>query len=239
MGQLGHEMKALTLLRNQVRRFKSHLASEIRHAELADTNPSCRLHDDISVDRSSKLGRFNVLFERVSLLDSSVGDHTYFQKDSTAMSCDVGKYCSIAMQAFIGLPQHEIDMVSSHPVFYLRDTPLVRKYCKTNRSDLSRRTSIGHDVWIGHGALVMAGLRVGTGAIVGAGSVVTRVVHDYAIVGGTPARVIRYRFAEFIRERLLDSRWWEMPDEWLEEHVDLFFTPDELLAAIDLAVENR
>jgi acetyltransferase-like isoleucine patch superfamily enzyme len=232
-------MNALLLLRNQVSRFKNYLISEIRHAELADANSSCRLHDDVSVDRSSRLGRFNVLFDRVSLLDSTVGDHTYFQKDSTAMSCDVGKYCSIAMHAFIGLPQHEIDTVSSHPVFYLRDTPLVRKYCKSNRTTPGRRTAVGHDVWIGHGAVVMSGIKVGTGAIVGAGSVVTRDVPDYAIVGGAPAKLIRYRFDELLREQLLKSKWWEMSDEWLEAHVDLFARPAELLTALELAVESR
>lgn len=232
-------MKAFLLLKNQVRRFRNYLVSEIRRAELADANPSCRLHDDVLVDRASRLGRFNVLFDRVSLLDSAVGDHTYFQKDSTVMSCDVGKYCSIARQAFIGLPQHEIDTVSSHPVFYLRDTPLARKYCKSNRSKPDRRTAVGHDVWIGHGALLMSGVRVGTGAIVGAGSVVTRDVPDYAIVGGAPAKIIRYRFDELLREQLLESKWWEMSDEWLEAHVDLFSRPTELLAALDRAAETQ
>jgi acetyltransferase-like isoleucine patch superfamily enzyme len=232
-------MKALLLLRNQVRRFKNYLISEICHAELADANPSCRLHNDISVDRSSRLGKFNVLFERVSLLDSTAGDHTYFQKDSTALSCDIGKFCSIAMQAFIGLPQHEIDTVSSHPVFYLRDTPLVRKFCKSNCTTLGQRTLVGHDVWIGHGALVMSGVKVGTGAIIGAGSVVTRDVPNYAIVGGAPAKIIRYRFDELLREQLLESKWWEMSDEWLEAHVALFSRPTELLAALERAAENR
>ena len=232
-------MKILLLLRRLARRFGSFLVAEVRLARIAGDNPSCRLHDGVLVDGASRLGMFNVLFEGVRVLDSTLGDHTYLQMEATALSCDIGKYCSIATHVFVGLPQHQIDEVSTHPVFYLRDTPLVRKFSKHNRGKASERTVIGHDVWIGHGALVMSGVKVGVGAIVGAGAVVTHDVPDYAIVGGVPARVVRYRFEEPLRGQLLASRWWEMSDEWLETHADLFSRPTELLAALECAAEIR
>jgi acetyltransferase-like isoleucine patch superfamily enzyme len=232
-------MNLLLVLHNLIRKLGIILSTQLRHAKLAQDNPTCNLFEGVVVDKDSRLANYNVLFEGAHLLDSTVGDHTYLQMGATALSCDIGKYCSIAMRTYIGLPQHLMSEVSSHPIFYLKNTPLVRKFCKVDRVDSNPRTSIAHDVWIGHGALVMAGVRIGVGAVVGAGSVVTHDVPDYAIVGGVPARVIRYRFDEPIRNRLLTSRWWELPDEWLEEHVDLFSRPAELMIAIENTRNNK
>ncbi len=57
----------------------------------------------------------------------------------------------------------------------------------------AQRLTIGNDVWIGRRVMVMPGVRIGDGAIVAAGAVVTKDVPDYAIVGGVPAKVIRFR----------------------------------------------
>ncbi len=70
----------------------------------------------------------------------------------------------------------------------------------------SVETRIGLDVWVGHGATVLRGVSIGDGAIIGAGAVVTKDVPAYAIVGGVPAKVLRFRFDEgqrAIHERML------------------------------------
>ena len=76
-----------------------------------------------------------------------------------------------------------------------------------NRGDIV----VGSDVWIGYEAVVMAGVTIGDGAIVASRAVVTRDVPPYAIVGGVPARVIKYRFDPATVECLLGIRWWEWP----------------------------
>ena len=71
-------------------------------------------------------------------------------------------------------------------------------------------TILEHDIWIGSSVIIIGGITVGTGAMIAAGAVVTKDVPPYAIVGGNPAKIIKYRFDEHLREALLNSKWWEI-----------------------------
>lgn len=87
--------------------------------------------------------------------------------------------------------------------------------------------AIANDVWIGRSAMIMPGVHIADGAIVAAGAVVTKDVPPYAIVGGSPAKLIRYRFSEDVIAKLLAIRWWDWSDEKIKQEAPLLTGPIE------------
>lgn len=135
----------------------------------------------------------------------------------------IGRFCSIAYNIMAGVEEHPYDFLSPNPMFQgAFEWKQARQFREENRDILnhsshvwwSRRDSqfskinIGSDVWIGEGALIRRGITIGDGAVVAARSVVNRDVPPYAIVAGSPARIIRYRFEPAVIERLLELNWW-------------------------------
>lgn len=87
---------------------------------------------------------------------------------------------------------------------------------------------IGDDVWIGFNATILSGVNVGKGAVIAAGSVVTKDIPAYAIVGGVPAKVIRYRFERDVIERLNNIDFSRFSDELIKDNIDQFVRPVSL-----------
>jgi acetyltransferase-like isoleucine patch superfamily enzyme len=158
----------------------------------------------------------------VYVFDSTIGDFTYLEVGCRLSGADVGKFCAIAPYSLIGLAAHPTDLVSTHPLFYRHQPEFGYDFVERDRLQELSRTRIGNDVWVGAGVAVKDGIRVGDGAIIGAGAVVTTDVPPYAIFGGVPARLIRYRFDEETIALLLQSRWWDRDGEWLRAHSEDF-----------------
>ncbi len=89
---------------------------------------------------------------------------------------------------------------------------------------------IGNDVWIGERAMIIGGVHIADGAVVLAGAVVTKDVPPYAIVGGVPAKIIRYRYDEETINFLLNIQWWNNSENWFKEHWRLLTDIDRLKA---------
>ena len=91
---------------------------------------------------------------------------------------------------------------------------------------------IGNDVWIGEDVKLKGGVTIGDGAIVAMGAVVTKDVPPYAIVGGVPAKIIRYRFSKEVIDELMRIRWWTKDDMWLRENSGQFRNIEDFLKFI-------
>ena len=92
---------------------------------------------------------------------------------------------------------------------------------------------------MGANVTILDGIKIGHGAIIAAGSVVTRDVPDYAIVGGVPAKIIRFRFTQDLVDKLLKCEWWNRSDSTLEKVAHIFRSGDVniLIAALDIVEE--
>ena len=155
-----------------------------------------------------------------TIVDSTIGRYTYTCYDDEIVNCEIGQFCSISDEVVIGGAEHPSEWVSTSPVFQnVKHSGPKKKFAKFDFDGI-KRTIVGNDVWIGRRAIIKAGVHIGDGAIVASGSVVTKDIPPYAVVGGVPAKVIKYRFDEETIKELLQSEWWNMPDEELEVAAD-------------------
>ena len=98
--------------------------------------------------------------------------------------------------------------------------PFKNWYCNDKGESISKgEIIIGDDVWIGWGATILSGVRIGQGAVVAAGAVVTTDVPPYAIVGGVPAKIIKYRFSDDIIEELKKIDYGKLDEKMIREHI--------------------
>lgn len=136
----------------------------------------------------------------------------------------VGRYCSINDKAYMGGDHPQMISTSA----YLFEEILCDKYRNSNEIK-NRRVTIGNDVWIGAYSFINSSKvkYIGDGAIIAAGAVVNHDVPPYAIVGGIPAKILKYRFNPEQIEILLRVKWWDKSDEWLYQHREYLIDMDK------------
>lgn len=198
-----------------------------------------RKYDHLAVRYLSRItrstfGRYNTLYEGAVLDRVSLGDFSYVAANSRLSRVTIGRFCSIGPDVLVGLGLHPSrDFVSTHPAFYspgsqagitFADRQYFNEYCDI---------TIGNDVWIGARAVIADGVKIGDGAVVAAGAVVISDVLPFAVVGGVPAKVLRYRFNPDQVAKLHESKWWDRDLGWLQENFDKFHHVEKLMVLLE------
>lgn len=178
--------------------------------------------------KNSKIHKTSKIEPGSHIFHTVLGRHSFCGYNCELIHCDIGSFCSIANNVFIGGAMHSIEHVSTSPAFEEGKNSIKAKY-SLHKSKTPKKTYIGHDVWIGHGVIIKQGVTIGTGSIIGMGSVVTKDVEPYSIVAGNPAKEIRKRFEQNIINGLLKSNWWGFDDNKLKKYAPYFNNPVEFL----------
>jgi virginiamycin A acetyltransferase len=128
----------------------------------------------------------------------------------------IGNFCSIAKNVTFQEYNHNINRFTT---FFIEKNVFNKR--KRNETISKGSIEVGHDVWIGTQSVILSGAKIGHGAVIAANSVVTGDIPPYAIAGGTPAKVIKYRFDEATKEKLMALAWWDWDVNKLKSEIEL------------------
>lgn len=179
----------------------------------------------------NQVGKFSIMHH------CTMGRASYVSENSVLERVQIGRYCSIGPNVHVVHGRHPArEWVSTHPVFYAVDTPIDKSYVEKNcfdeyvyaDTDNKMYVMMGNDVWIGDGVMLMEGIHIADGTIIAAGAVVVKDTEPYSIIGGNPAKLIRYRFNEKEIEFLKELQWWNKEEEWIKRHAKYFGQVREL-----------
>ena len=196
----------------------------------------------VKFDFSVNIGK-NVVFGGMNKLHPNsffggiLGYGSYIGPNSNILG-NIGKYTSIApdVKVLNGMHPYTTPFVSTNPVFFsLRKQnggtfTTKQRYTELRYMDEEKTYSvvIGNDCWIGERAMIIGGVTIGDGAVVLAGAVITKDVPPYAIVGGIPSKILKYRYDENTIAFLLKFKWWDKKEVWLREHIELMNDIEQL-----------
>lgn len=187
------------------------------------------------IDRScsivdSEIKEYVAINSSVKCYKTTIGRYSYICDNSLLAYTKVGAFCSIGHRLMCAGADHPINWVSTSPVFYSTRKQCGSSFSTEDHYQEIKNITIGNDVWIGNNVTILGNVKIGDGAIIAAGAVVNKDVPDYAIYGGVPAKLIRYRFSENVIKGLKKIEWWNWSPEKLNLNVSLFRQePSELI----------
>ncbi|MBQ9667026.1 MAG: CatB-related O-acetyltransferase [Bacteroidaceae bacterium] len=147
------------------------------------------------------------------------------------ISANIGRFSSIASYVRTNCGIHPITYpyATCCPMFFSTQRQCGKTFAdKMMFEELKEPSKIGNDCWIGENVFFVGGLTIGDGAVVLAGAVVTKDVPPYAVVGGVPAKILKYRYDDETIKFLLDFQWWNKDVKWLSHNWALLCDIDKL-----------
>lgn len=169
-----------------------------------------------TINEHVRIDRYNLIYH------STLGRYTYTGPFDMIFKAMIGSFSSISYGVTIGPPDHDYSMITTHPFIYDSSYEVFEKDEVLDTHKFDRLIEIGSDVWIGCNVTILRGCKIGNGAIVGANSLVNKDVPPYAIVVGSPARIVKYRFDDKTIEKLQLLKWWEWSIEKIRNNKELF-----------------
>ncbi len=183
--------------------------------------------------RNSVMEEYVTIYDHVDITNSQIGRCTYISPRTIINDCAIGRFCSIGPNVTIGYGIHPTHtFVSTHPAFFSTRGQAQITFVKSSHFEEKRKIHIGNDVWIGANVYICDGVTIGDGAVIGAGAVVNKDVPPFAVWGGVPGRMLRYRFSEKQIEVLLRDKWWEKSLEWLGRNCKKMQNVDTYIEAL-------
>jgi acetyltransferase-like isoleucine patch superfamily enzyme len=160
----------------------------------------------------------------------SFGKYTYGEPiilwSNKNAKLSIGNYCSIAGGVIIYLGgNHRTDWVTTYP-FGHRHKEVFNTFDGKGHPGTGGDVTIGNDVWIGSNTTIMSGTTIGDGVVIANNSHVVKDAEPYSLIGGNPARLIKYRFTNKQIEQLLEIKWWNWEDDKVNAHAPLLCNPD-------------
>jgi acetyltransferase-like isoleucine patch superfamily enzyme len=182
------------------------------------------------------------------LSNSKIGFGTYLGSNNFFPYTRFGRYCSIGSNSKVIYSTHPTNTyVSTSPVFFSLGKQSGFTFVKEQKfdelmyidKDKEIVLDIGNDVWIGDDVTILGGVKIGDGAIIGTKALITKDIPPYAIVGGIPAKVIKYRFNQEQIDFLNELKWWNYDESWLKANVHLFNNIDNFMMRLKFNEQEK
>lgn len=174
-------------------------------------------------DNHSRFERTTSIFRGAKVLNSQIGAYSRIGMNTVVGGAKIGNFSVVSMDSVVSPGAHPTNFLTPHVAFY-QSCPWHPEWIGKIDFPGGKIVNIGNDVWIGRNCIIMDGVTIGDGAIIAAGAIVTKDIPPYAIAGGIPAKVIKFRFPQEMIDRLEEIKWWNLPDEEITRVIDLFHT---------------